>query len=98
MKAYPEVTNGLHRDLVSVDQMQSSLTSAPALPIEGRLFDNRIDPETLLTYEQAASRLQTPVSTLQKLVHRREIPFCKVGKRNIRFYWPDLVDWFRTKG
>ena len=55
------------------------------------LFDNQ-----LLTYEEAAERLKLGRRTLERLVSRERIPYRRVG-RNVRFYWPQLVDWLSPK-
>ncbi len=59
------------------------------------LFENQ--PEELLTYQECADRLKIPLSTLQKMVHRREMPFLKVGKFQVRFLWSQVMEAL-TKG
>lgn len=57
----------------------------------GSLFDNSV-----LTYQDLVSRLQTPKRTLERLVSKGEIPYKRLG-RQVRFYWPDIVDWLRNQ-
>lgn len=55
---------------------------------KARLFDNS---EKLLTYQECAERLQVTVGALQMMVHRREVPFLKVGAR-VRFLWSQVME------
>lgn len=57
------------------------------------LFDNQ---RIGLDYSTAAEALCMSVSTLQKLVHRKEIPFVKVG-RLVRFIPEDLAAWLNER-
>ncbi len=54
-----------------------------------RLFDNKT---LLLNYEDLAERLSVPVSTLQKWVMNKEIPFYKIG-RSVRFEAEEVAKW-----
>ena len=47
-----------------------------------------------LDYRGAARALSMSVSTLQKLVHRKEIPHVKLG-RLVRFIPEDLAAWLK---
>jgi excisionase family DNA binding protein len=47
--------------------------------------------DDLLTYQQASSLLQVPVSTLYGWVHTRSIPHLRLGKRTVRFRKGELV-------
>lgn len=60
---------------------------------DNRLFENR---KLVLTYAEAANALGLSLSALQKMVHRKEIPFAKIGHR-VRFIPDDLVAWLNTK-
>ncbi len=58
-----------------------------------RLFDNL---DQLLTYEQLSQWLGLSVRTLEKYVHRSEIPFVKL-KRSVRFRIHDIEIWLQSK-
>lgn len=62
-----------------------------------RLFENS-DQSELLTYEECATILRIPMSTLYKLVHRREIPFSKIGPQQVRFIRKEVADWLLKGG
>lgn len=57
------------------------------------LFDNL---DQLLTYEQLSLWLGLSVRTLEKYVHRSEIPFVKL-KRSVRFRVCDIENWLQSK-
>ena len=60
---------------------------------DSALFENlRIG----LDYQAASEALCMSVSTLQKLVHRKAIPYVKVG-RMVRFIPEDLAAWLNEK-
>ena len=50
----------------------------------------------VLTYPDLVARLQTPKRTLERLVSKNQIPHKRLGKQ-VRFYWPDIVDWLRNQ-
>lgn len=58
------------------------------------LFDNS---EQLLTYEQLAKWTQLSRSTLEKYVHRLEIPFVRINGRSVRFLVKDIKNWLLSK-
>ena len=58
------------------------------------LFDNS---EQLLTYEQLAEWTQISRSTLEKYVHRMEIPFIRFNERCVRFSLKDIKNWLLSK-
>lgn len=58
------------------------------------LFDN---PDQLLTYGQVSELLNISVSTLEKYVHRHEIPFVRLTRRATRFRAGDLKKWLLAK-
>jgi excisionase family DNA binding protein len=60
---------------------------------EAVLFEN---PRIGLDYQEAARALCMSVSSLQKLVHRQEVPFVKIG-RLVRFIPDDLAAWLKEK-
>jgi excisionase family DNA binding protein len=51
--------------------------------------------EELLTIQEAANLLHLSVPTVYGLVHRKEVPVCKKGKR---LYFPkqELVEWIKS--
>ncbi|HMI85973.1 MAG TPA: tyrosine-type recombinase/integrase [Polyangiaceae bacterium] len=53
--------------------------------------------EELLNYVDAAKLLSVPKGTLYAWVHRREIPFVRLGKRVIRFSRTELTRWLESK-
>lgn len=48
---------------------------------------------TLLDKAEAAEKLGTTVRHITDLVHRRKIPFVRLGHRTIRFKPSDLDQW-----
>ena len=58
------------------------------------LFDN---PELLLTYDQLSKWIQLSRSTLEKYVHRSEIPFIRINARCVRFLVKDIKTWLLSK-
>lgn len=67
---------------------------APAQKHGQKLFDNS---EQLLTYEQLAEWIQLSRSTLEKYVHRLEIPFIRLNARCVRFLVKDIENWLLSK-
>lgn len=55
-------------------------------------FDNQA-----LTYADLVVRLQTPRRTLERLVSKGQIPHKRLGPRQVRFYWPDIVAWLQNQ-
>ncbi len=51
---------------------------------------------TLMSVEQAATRMGTPVRFIRRLIAERRIPFTKVG-RYVRFY-PEDIEAFLDAG
>ena len=64
------------------------------LKVAAELFDNF---EQLLNYEQLSQWLGLSVSTLQKYVHRREIPVVRFNSRNLKFRVADIRNWLLEK-
>ncbi len=50
-----------------------------------------------LSYEQVARELGVPKATLYAWVHRRQIPFIRLGKRLIRFSRRSLEQWVHQR-
>lgn len=50
-----------------------------------------------LDYKKAANHVSLPVSSLRKMVMRKEIPFRKVGRR-VLFSVPALDHWVGNNG
>lgn len=53
--------------------------------------------DEILNYEQLCARLKLPKRTVERMVSKDEIPYKRIG-RTIRFYWPDVMAWFRGQG
>ena len=51
----------------------------------------------LLTYEQLSSWLGLSVSSLEKYVHRNEIPAVRISRKAIRFRVSDIEHWLQSK-
>jgi excisionase family DNA binding protein len=47
----------------------------------------------LLTYQELAERLKTPIQTLRTLVSKNEIPFIKKKGIGVRFCWMEILGW-----
>lgn len=58
------------------------------------LFENLGD---ILTYNQLSSWIGLSKSTLEKYVHRREIPIIRISAKTIRFNAEDIRNWLRSK-
>jgi len=50
-----------------------------------------------LTRKQVAELLQLSLGTLDYMVAANQIPFSRVGKRNVRFSRERLERWFRER-
>ncbi len=59
-----------------------------------QLFENL---DGLLTYAQMSEWLGLSKSTLEKYVHRRQIPFVRLNAKTIRFQVDDIRNWLRSK-
>jgi len=51
----------------------------------------------ILTRTEAADFLRLPLRTLDYLVTTKQIPFSRIGKRNVRFSRKRLEEWFRER-
>lgn len=51
----------------------------------------------LLNYKEAARMLNVPKGTLYAWVHRREVPFVRLGKRLVRFSRSALHAWLNAR-
>ena len=49
--------------------------------------------DKLLTYAELATFLSMPVGTVYYLVHRRQIPFVRLGRRLVRFRRSQIEQW-----
>jgi len=58
------------------------------------LFENL---DQLLTYEQLSGWLNLSVSTLEKYVHRHEIPTVRLNTKTVRFHVGDIKAWLLSK-
>lgn len=47
----------------------------------------------LLTYEEAAAYLRRPLATLRSMVHRKQVPYIRIGKRTVLFRREALAAW-----
>ena len=64
------------------------------------MTSNQQDPERRdekLTYEQLSIEWDVPKSTLYAWVHRRQIPFIRLGKRLVRFSRKAIEQWERER-
>ena len=59
-----------------------------------RLFENF---DQLLTYEQTSMWLGLSKSALTKYVHRKQIPYLKLGNKTVRFKVGDVHEWIQSK-
>ena len=66
--------------------------------IEPHLSANPLFDNQALTYADLVLRLKTPKRTLERLVSKGQIPHKRLGARQVRFYWPDIVTWLRDQG
>jgi excisionase family DNA binding protein len=51
----------------------------------------------ILTRKEAAELLRLPARTLDYLVCTKQIPFSRIGKRNVRFSRKRLEEWFKER-
>ncbi len=47
----------------------------------------------LISYKEAAARLDVPVNTLRVWVNRKRIPYIRLGKRTVKFDPDALMEW-----
>ena len=66
------------------------------MPAIGGSSAERRLPGDVFTIQDVAAYLKLPVSTAYRLVERRRLPGCKVG-RQWRFHKGALEDWFRRQ-
>lgn len=69
-------------------------SSIPAEPI---YRDAPAEFRLLLRPQEAASALGVSLSKVMAMVAADEIPFTRLGKRDLRFYLPDLQRWIEGK-
>ncbi len=50
-----------------------------------------------LSYDETATLLNIKVNSLYSLVHRKEIPFFRFGRRIVRFEKECLLTWIQEK-
>ncbi len=88
----PEIT--FERLPAAVAQLLDEVSQIKRLLTEK---DNNNEPRAdhLLTVEQAAQLLHLTVPTVYGLVHRKEVPVCKKGKR-LYFSRDELTAYIRT--
>lgn len=86
--------------LDAVKQIDKTAQSVARLvtTLEGQiqLFEEGDGKEEILSVAQAAERLQMTRAGLYGLVHKKAIPFLKVGN-SLRFSSKDLDTWMRRK-
>ena len=82
---------------VDTEQQLSSLIEIAVRKVigEGPNILPQSTADQLLTIQEAAELLHLSVPTCYGLVHRKEIPVCKKGKR---LYFPkqELIEWIKT--
>lgn len=51
----------------------------------------------IFTRQELADFLHMPVRTIDFLVHTRQIPFSRLGKRAVRFDKARIMEWFAER-
>lgn len=59
--------------------------------------EGNVTESALLTYEQAAAYLSTPINTLRSMVHRKTVPHIRMGPRSVRFRRETLDRWLAER-
>lgn len=54
--------------------------------------------EELLTTDQVAERLQISRKTVRKWRYEGSLPAVKVGRRLVRYRWPQVLEWLELQG
>jgi len=49
------------------------------------------------TRKEAAEKLKTPIKTIDYLVSTGQIPFSRIGKRNVRFVSTRIEEWLQER-
>ena len=49
------------------------------------------------TRKEAAEKLKTPLKTVDYLVSTGQIPFSRIGKRNVRFVQSRIEEWLQER-
>lgn len=80
----PQAVNRLFEKLDSIEKLLNEKGGSIA-----------VEPERLLTLNQAADFLSLKPPTLYGLVHNQRIPVCKQGKR-LYFSQKELIDWIKA--
>ena len=76
--------------------MRSTQKTINNRPIAEKAAEDRLI-ENLMNYRELSCWLAVPVATLEKWVHRREIPFLKAG-RHVRFDRCEVKMWLQKNG
>lgn len=79
----PEAMSVLHDKLDNIERL---LLKGPP---------NNKEEKELLSIQQASELINLSVPTIYSKVSRREIPFCKKGKR-LYFSTEELLDWIKS--
>jgi len=53
--------------------------------------------DEVLTTKEAAELLKMPKRTISYLIQTNQIPFCRVGKRTVKFSKDRLWEWFKER-
>lgn len=62
-----------------------------------RSRDSHNTPDHLLTYAEAAALLKLKPGTLYSLVHHKQVPHVRLGRRIVRFQRAALLDWLESR-
>ena len=79
----PQAVSALHDKLENIERIL--LEGQPGLK----------DDTELLSIQQASALINLSVATIYSKVSRREIPYCKKGKR-LYFSGQELTDWIKS--
>ena len=74
--------------------MLNTVIEVPLNGSDDGLFENL---DQLITYEQLSKWMGLSRSTLEKYVHRLEIPFIRINARCVRFLVRDIKNWLLSK-
>jgi excisionase family DNA binding protein len=55
------------------------------------------EDDNFMTYGQVATMLGVRRGTIYSWVHRREIPFLRIGRRLVRFSKRRVAEWLTTR-
>lgn len=65
--------------------------------IASQVFENRTEPDQLLTFEQAATCLSITVELLEQWVKKKRVPFVQLSRKVKRFHRRQLQKWIDNR-